>query len=303
MYSLQVIVNKAVRIHNRNPFESHMIVDFHTHIFPSDIRMGKKSFFPNEPAFELLYQSNRSKMIGAKELIESMEQQGIDKSVVFGFPWRDSKLIQYHNNYVIDAVNNYPDRLIGLCCFDMSYEDATRETLRCVEAGLSGVGELASYTKPIDRNLIEKLTPLMNLCAKMDLPILFHANEPVGHNYPGKAPDSLSGIYQIISSFPHNIIVLAHWGGGLFFYSLMKKEVKEKLTNVFFDTAASPFLYQKEIYGLARDLVGADKILFGSDFPLISPSRYFEELEQSGLNDHELSMLKGGNAARLLNLA
>ena len=302
MYSLQVIVNKAVKIHNINPFESHMIVDFHTHIFPSDIRTKKKRFFSNEPAFKLLYESDRSKMVGAQELIKSMDQQGVDKSVVFGFPWCNSELIQYHNDYVINAVKAYPDRLIGLCCFDMDFNEAEQEILRCVDAGLSGVGELASYTKPIDQILIEKLAPVMTLCEKNALPLLLHANEPVGHNYPGKAPDSLSGVYQIVSSFPQNIIVLAHWGGGLFFYSLMKKEVKEKLTNVFFDTAASPFLYHKKIYSLARDLIGVEKILFGSDFPLIKPERYFKELEHSGLNASELSLLKGGNAARLFNL-
>ena len=279
-----------------------MIIDFHTHIFPPEIREDKKRFFSDEPAFKLLYESDGSKMVGAREIIESMDQQDVDKSVVFGFPWCNPKTIKYHNDYVISAVREFPDRLIGLCCFDMDYADAEQESVRCLDAGLSGVGELASYTKPINQTLVEKLSPVMTLCKKKKLPLLLHANEPVGHNYPGKAPDSLSGVYQIISSFPQNIIVLAHWGGGLFFYSLMKKEVEEKLTNVFFDTAASPFLYQKEIYSLARDLVGVEKILFGSDYPLLKPERYFKELEQSGLNDKELSLLKGGNAVRLFDL-
>ena len=117
-----------------------------------------------------------------------------------------------------------------------------------------------------------------------------------------KPPTPLPRFTAWSSGFPPTRIVLAHWGGGLFFFNLLKKEVKEQLRNVYFDTAASPFLYDPEIYRIAIQLVGAEKILFGSDYPLLAPVRYFKELEAANLTDAEREQICGLNAARLLKL-
>ena len=61
-----------------------MIIDFHTHIFPKTIRENKEKYFAAEPAFELLYSSPKSKLVGAKTIVDSMDEQDVDKSVVFG---------------------------------------------------------------------------------------------------------------------------------------------------------------------------------------------------------------------------
>ena len=140
----------------------------------------------------------------------------------------------------------------------------------------------------------------MKMCADRDLPVLIHTNEPVGHAYHGKTPITLAQIYRLIKRFPETKIVLAHWGGGLFFYSLMKKDVKETLKNVFFDTAASPFLYDPDIYQIAVRLIGVDKILFGSDYPLLKPTRYFQEIGDSGLSKEDQAGILGENAAMLV---
>jgi predicted TIM-barrel fold metal-dependent hydrolase len=128
---------------------------------------------------------------------------------------------------------------------------------------------------------------------------LIHTNEPIGHAYPGKTPNTLAQIYQLIRTFPQNKIILAHWGGGLFFFGILKKEVKESLKNVYFDTAASPYLYDAAVYRLAIELVGVEKILFGSDFPLLSPARYFDEMQAAGLAADEMQRICGLNAAAL----
>jgi predicted TIM-barrel fold metal-dependent hydrolase len=149
---------------------------------------------------------------------------------------------------------------------------------------------------------LDKLAPLMEICLDKDLPFLMHTNEPVGHLYPGKTPNTLKQIYALVTRFPENKIVLAHWGGGIFFFNLLKKEVKDHLKNVYFDTAASPFLYDPSIYRYAVEIAGVDKILFGSDFPLLKPARYFKELENAGLTRAQIDAVSGRNAARLLNL-
>jgi predicted TIM-barrel fold metal-dependent hydrolase len=77
-------------------------------------------------------------------------------------------------------------------------------------------------------------------------------------------------------------------------------EVAKTMTNVYYDTAASPFLYSQKIYRVAREIMGVEKILFGSDFPLISPQRYFRELEGSGLSREDQEKILGLNFSKLL---
>jgi uncharacterized protein len=110
---------------------------------------------------------------------------------------------------------------------------------------------------------------------------------------------TLAEIYRMVQRFPDNVIILAHWGGGLPFYHLLKKEVKEALKNVYVDTAASPFLYDPAIYPVSAAAFGHEKILLGSDFPLLKPSRYVDDMKNAGLSDAQIQAICGENAARL----
>jgi len=67
---------------------------------------------------------------------------------------------------------------------------------------------------------------------------------------------------------------------------------------VYYDTAATPFLYDKSVYGAALALGLGDKIVFGSDFPLLHPSRYLAAMESMPLSQNDRIM--GGNAERLI---
>lgn len=279
-----------------------MILDIHTHIFPRSVREDRAAFFTDEPAFELLYQSPKAKLIGVEDLIAAMDAQGVDRAVTFCFPWRNADYFKAGNDYVLEAVSRFPRRLIGFCCLDVAHPEAAAEVERCLQAGLAGIGELAFYCSDLDCACTDSLEPIMALGRQFQCPVMIHTNEPVGHAYPGKTANTLAQIYALVRRYPRNRIILAHWGGGLFFFNLLKKEVRESLANVWFDTAASPFLYQPEIYSRAIELAGLDKVLYGSDFPLLPPQRYFKEMAQAGLSREQLAAVKGGNAAGLFNI-
>jgi uncharacterized protein len=278
-----------------------MLIDFHTHIFPRAIRDHRENFLKDEAAFQLLYASEKSKMVGAEALIESMDASGVDKAVTFGFPWQSIETAKRNNDYILEAVQRYPGRLIGFCCVDASQPDASMEVGRCLEAGLSGVGELAFYCNDFACSS-DEMDQIMALALRFNCPVMIHTNEPVGHFYPGKTNNTLFQIYTLVKRYPRNRIVLAHWGGGIFWYNLMKKEVTETLANIWFDTAASPFLYKPDIYRLACALAGPDKILFGTDYPLLGAPRYLKEMAQVGLSEDQLQQICYRNAAQLLNL-
>ena len=241
-------------------------------------------------------------MVGADELVAAMDDQGVDKAVTFGFPWSTAETTQRHNDYILEAVARHPDRLIGFCCVDPAHPRAAREVDRCLEAGLVGVGELAFYCSDMDSTCLGDMDDIMALARKFHRPVMIHTNEPVGHPYAGKTSNTLAQIYALVKRYPDNDLVLAHWGGGIFMYNLLKKEVAQVLARVWFDTAASPFLYRPDIYPMAITLAGLDKILFGTDYPLIQPRRYLEEMARAGLTDSQIRNICHDNAAKLLGL-
>ncbi len=279
-----------------------MIIDIHTHIVPEKIRNQREDYFASEPAFKLLYESPAAKLVSAEDVIAMMDEQNVDKSVVFGFPWNDPGVFKYNNDYVIEAVNKYPDRLLGFGCFGLDSPEVAKETERCLDAGLVGIGELAFYQSGIDEEAVKKMAPVMAICRERDFPVMIHTNEPVGHYYPGKTPVTMSQIYNLAQAYQDNKIILCHWGGGIFFYNLLKKDAKKVLKNIWYDTAATPYLFDPEVFSAAIGLTGVGKILFGSDYPLLKPARYYKELEKAGISKEDSDKILGGNAAVLLKI-
>lgn len=277
-----------------------MIIDSHTHLFPEQVRNDRSLFFDKEPEFKLLYNSPRAKISTISELIDTMNIHGVDISVVSGFPWRNPDTARKNNDYILEAVQAHPDRIKGLACFDLTWEGAADEAIRCMDAGLSGVGELAFYLSGIDETAIKLLTPVMAALREHgNRPCMIHTNEPVGHPYPGKTPVTLEQIDCLTRAFPDNRIILAHWGGGIFFYHVMKKQIKENLKNIWYDTAASVFLYDPEIYDMAVQANVIDKVLFGTDFPLLTPDRYYADMDKSAMTTAHKAQVLGENALAL----
>ncbi len=277
-----------------------MIIDSHTHLFPEPVKNDRSRFFDKEPEFKLLYNSPRAKISTISELVDTMDIHGVDISVVSGFPWRNPDHARKNNDYILEAVQAHPKRIKGLACFDLSWAGAADEAVRCMDAGLSGVGELAFYLSGIDETALTLLEPVMAaLRSHGNRPCMIHTNEPVGHPYPGKTPVTLEQIDTLAKRFPDNRIILAHWGGGIFFYHVMKKQVKENLKNIWYDTAASVYLYDPEIYDMAVWAGVIDKVLFGTDFPLLTPDRYYADMDKSAMNDLQKAQVLGKNALAL----
>lgn len=279
------------------------IIDVHTHIFPDEVVKDRARFFEGEPAFESIYHLEASKMVTAREMIRAMDQYGVAKSVILGFPWHRQDNIERHNDAVLEAQARYPDRFMGLGIVNPANRDAPVKAADLLSGGMWGLGELAFYLTDFDEPLRDDLVRLAEVCAEHDKPLLLHTNEPVGYKYPGKQPMTLAALYALLKAAPRTKWILAHWGGGLPFFGLMKSEVDQVLENVWFDTSASPFLYRPQIYEIACRIVGKDKILFGSDYPLIPPPRYFGEMESAGLDADVMARILADNARNLFSLS
>jgi len=279
-----------------------MIIDFHTHIVPPQIKKNRSKYIDSDSCFAILYSSPKAKLATANELIASMDNEGIDISVVLNIGWTTHELCVETNDYILESIARYPQRLVGFCTVQpQSLEAALDEIERCAKGGIRGVGEIRPDMQLLDLGDEEVMKPLIEVITKRNLILLTHASEPVGHEYPGKGGITPDILYPLITNFPELTLVCAHWGGGLPFYALMP-EVKEAMSNVFFDTAASPFLYSPQIYNQVIQLVGADKILFGSDYPLLPQSRLLKEIKSLDLPEETEHLILSGNAQKLLGI-
>ena len=279
-----------------------MIVDAHCHILPETFPARYRELAERDATFASLFPRPGGKMATVEDLLADMEAAGINRSLAMGFGWSDPGLAREVNDYLIRAVNRFPERLSGFCSVNPAWgQAALDEVERCAAAGLVGIGELHPDSQGFDLTDRGEMAPMMELAGRLRLPVLIHASEPVGHQYPGKGRTTPDKVYRFIRNFPDNVIICAHWGGGLLFYALMP-ELPGELGNVYFDTAASPFLYRKEVFSIADQTIGADKILFATDYPLLSHQRLIRQVEDSGLPVEGRAAILGGNAARLLGL-
>ena len=279
-----------------------MLIDFHTHIFPPDICSHRMRYCARDPWFNALYADPRTHLACADDLIAEMDRSGVDVSVTFSFGWTDPDLIEETNSYVIDATRRYPERLYGMAVLQPTVGmRAVYELERCAQAGMIGLGELMPHGQGYRLSDIQLLSPIMEVVRHYSLLVLSHCSEPVGHLYPGKGDVSLSDIVTFLMAFPDVRFIAAHWGGGLPFYCLMP-EIQRIASQVWYDTAATIYLYRSTIFPTVASLVGADRILFASDYGLLRQSRILKHIKQSGLDEEALEMVLGKNAQSLLGL-
>jgi hypothetical protein len=204
------------------------------------------------------------------------------------------------NDYILDSVSRYPTRLVGFCAIQPRAGDAAiAEIERCAKAGAKGIGELRSDVQGFDLTDKKTMKPVVDAVLKHNLIFLTHSSEPVGHEYSGKGSITPDILYSFITAFPNLKLVCAHWGGGLPFYALMS-EVARALADVFFDTAATVFLYKPEIFEQMSRIIGSDKILFGTDYPLIHQDRVIAQVQSARLPEEDKARIMGANAQKLL---
>ena len=279
-----------------------MIIDFHTHLFPPIFGQKRDEFCSKDVTFNDMYSRDTSRIISIRELIESMDFSGIQASVIMGIGWTDQSVAKIANDFLLQAASEYPDRLIPFCSVNPIWgKSAVSEIERCARHGAKGIGELHPDTQGFDVSNPNIMQPMMSCAKALDMPLVIHSSEPIGHQYPGKGKTTPDRLWDFIQNFTDNKIVCAHWGGGLPFYALMP-EVGRLINNVYFDTAATPFLYRSEIFETATIPVGSRKVLFGTDYPLLSQCRVIHQINQSSLSKSDRDAILGTNALKLLGL-
>lgn len=273
------------------------IVDAHVHIFPPAMIERREELLKQDSWFGEAFGHPGAKMRTGEELIASMDKAGVDISIAVGWPWKSTGICAEHNDYLAECAERWPDRIRWLGIINPVNADAIDEITRCADLGAAGFGEINADGQGFRWSESERYKDALIAIAALGLTVMTHTSEPVGHIYPGKGFAHPGEIMHAIETVPTVKWVLAHWGGGLPFYELMP-EVKLACTNVAYDSAATSFLYDPAIFRRVIDIVGVEKVIFGSDWPVLAQGKLMKRIREAGLADDELSAVLGGNALR-----
>jgi predicted TIM-barrel fold metal-dependent hydrolase len=276
-----------------------MIVDSHVHILPAAMRDARDRIAELDPWFDVCHRGGRA-ILTADELLASMDATGIDRSLCFGWPFADAAHCAEVNDHLMGVQRAHADRLTCFATVSPSRPGAVDEVRRCADRGLRGAGELNADAQGFDLEGAA-IDAVARACVDLGVPLVLHCSEPVGHDYPGKGTATPERVAGFAMRHPDLSLVCAHLGGGLPFYAHMP-EVAVLCRRLWFDTAAAPFLYAPTAYRAVADLCGADRLLFGSDLPLLPARRYIDAFAQAELTAAERVLVMGDNAVRLLAL-
>lgn len=260
------------------------MIDGHCHVLPPELREPGSPAW-EDPWFAVCHATKSPRFAAGRDVLAAMDEVGIEQAVIFGWPFADPGLLRESNDYTAYEVKGGGGRLRGMATVNPSDQGAVAELARCQALGLRGLGELNCDAQGFEPVWGGGLRATLKACEEMDWPVLLHASEPVGHPYAGKGtatPAKMWGFLPpLLDEAPRLRLCLAHLGGGLPFYSHMP-EVRSLCKRLWFDTAAIPFLYGTEVLPALIALVGSGRVCFGSDFPLLRPSRYRAHLQSLG---------------------
>ncbi|MEJ7837405.1 MAG: amidohydrolase family protein [Thermomicrobiales bacterium] len=278
-----------------------MIIDAHTHLFPPDVVASYERYRSRDTWFGDAFSMPKVRFSSAELMIEHMDEAGVAESIVVGWPWRDTGLCVEHNAYLAEVAANSAGRLHWMAIVNPIDPSAVNSVIDARVNGAVAIGELNADGQGFDWHDTDRLRGFADVCIDQQMPVLMHASEPTGHLYPGKGTATPEKIVAFATAFPELRIVAAHWGGGLPFYELMP-EVKAVVGNVSYDTAASTYLYRFEVFETVVRLVGAGRVIFGSDYPVLTMKRFAERIRNLPMDEGERQALFAGNAQTVYGL-
>jgi predicted TIM-barrel fold metal-dependent hydrolase len=287
-----------------------LIADAHVHLFdplaaknPEDWAITHK-----EPHWGQLVCKGPQGWADVGQLITKMDEARIDWVVLTGWYWQNSQSATAENTLHHRAEKLHPGRFRR---FAPLVPDPSGNFLHQAQnlwdTGVAGFGEFLPQVQGFSLKDPHWLK-FSNWASEVGAPLLFHVTEPAGHRYNGRVDTPLIDTLDYLETFPDLKVILAHWGGGLPFYSLNHR-VKSAMRNVWVDTAASPLLYHARIWDCVPMFFDPARILYGSDFPLKTyPGRsnqpnftdLISEIRNSQLSQDQLTAILGQNLINLI---
>lgn len=243
------------------------VIDAHVHLYPPEANADPAAWADARGEAHWATLCTRRRRDGRPvqrfpdvgSLLRELDAAGVDRAVLQGWYWEHPATCAEQNRFYAACVQAHPDRLAACATVHPAAgEGALAEIRRARDEGLVGLGELSPHSQgfpPDDPTW----RAILALAGELRLPVTLHVTDPASRMFPGRVETPLADFVGWARAFPGTTFILAHWGGGLAW-------APEALAqpNLLFDTAASPLLYGPEVWAKAQ----ADRVLFGSDYPL-----------------------------------
>ncbi len=270
-----------------------MLIDFHTHVFPEKI--ASRAIAKLE---EGIVRTQGSAVLTANTdgtlsgLIDSMDKYGVDLSVVMPIA---TTLTQHRtiNNFAHEITDG--ERIISFGSLHPMQDDWEETLSYIAEEGLRGIKLHPEFQ---DFYVDEpRVFEIVNKAKELNLLVLFHSGADLGYHPPVRCtPERLR---KVIDKCGGENIIAAHFGA-----FNMWKDVKKHLigTPVMMDTSMVSGYLDKELFLEIIRSHGIEKFLFGTDSPWQTPLDALTYIEDTGLTEDELEMIKYKNAKTLLGI-
>lgn len=284
-----------------NSFE---IIDSHVHTFASDDIAGKIISSFNK-IYDIEFKNPGNGTIA--NVLKNMELGGIDHTIMANFA--PPRIIEDNNIWTLKMAKVSEGRLIPLVSFHPEMEGSlTKHLDRYIELGAKGI-KMHPMAQGFDVR-DERLDELYSKCSEYGFAILIHCGR-VSNARVNEYSD-FECILPVIEKYPKLPIVLAHMADGNVEHVL---EVSKKYSNVYFDTSIvitgySEIIRVNEPSWLEDDQVvavineiGANKVIFGSDFPWGSPIPDLKRVMNLKLTDQQKRLIFSDNAKRIFQIS
>jgi predicted TIM-barrel fold metal-dependent hydrolase len=238
------------------------------------------------------------------EYVARMDRAGIERSFLVAVragPAWDPISFQLPYEIVAEAVQRFPDRFVGLAGIDPS---AGMRGVREMERAITELGFVGAHlyphwfgVEPDDR----RLYPFYAKCIELDVPIQMQ----VGHclRYSAERPLRSTGrpisLDTVACDLPELKVIGIHIGWP---WTDEMIAVAYKHPNVYIGSDAYAPKHWPAQFVHYLNTYGQDKVLFGTDFPVIDPERAMREIDDLGLRPLPRRKLLRDNAARLYGL-
>ncbi len=271
-----------------------MIIDTHSQLwtkeaiesFPKAMAEGYKSMFKDMgfPSIE--------------DTLKDMDAAGVDKAVIVAVDAETIHKYRVSNDLVAETVAKYPDRLIGFASVDPHKgKDGLKEFERAVgELKLRGL-KLLPHLVELDIN-DKKIYPLYEAAQSLNVPVLFHTGTQFHFGTKIKYCRPLP-VDDVAVDFPRLKLIIAHFG-----YPWWEEALAVVRRNpfVYFNIAGWAPRYIPEGVIRLADTALTGKVLFGSDYPLLTRVRIMKELKELKLKETTFVQMTETNPKALLGI-
>ncbi len=257
------------------------IIDFHAHIYPEKIA---------EKAVSSVGEFYNIKMDGrgtAKTLIE--ENKEVSAFVVHSVAVAPKTVVAI-NDFISSECEKHSN-FYGFGTMHADFENKIEETKRMVELGLKGV-KIHPDTQMFNMD-DKKMFELYDFLREEKIPLLIHCGD---YRYDYSHPRRLKKILRL---FPGLVAIGAHFGGWSM-HDLALEYLKDE--NCYLDTSSSFFVMGMQ---RAKELIriyGAERMVYGTDFPMWDGKTELERFMSMNLTDEENELILSRNAKKILNI-